>query len=243
MALKEDALISLFIISGERAHQGNLFGRINIVSPEQTAGLPVTYVNEKGQEVVYNPSPVQFGGVEISGSNKLPTPKVRFANVDGGMTAHFTPDTWYFNRKIEESKLGVSYELASIFDVEGLSIPKRRLYTNFCPFAYRGPDCKALEAAPEEVCGVVQEGKAIRCENKASEPTQAFLIDAATYLKYVPDTIFHSHPDGIYGFSEHDIAVAANMDLISYVYVVETDTLEKWSAEKGIEVFKKVLNR
>ncbi len=180
MALKEDALISLFIISGERAHQGNLFGRINIVSPEQTAGLPVTYVNEKGQEVVYNPSPVQFGGVEISGSNKLPTPKVRFANVDGGMTdlsrdfddligfrlirirtygkfllkvgdtsrpgadknAHFTPDTWYFNRKIEESKLGVSYELASIFDVEGLSIPKRRLYTNFCPFAYRGPDCK-----------------------------------------------------------------------------------------------------
>ena len=161
-------------------HTRVIFGRINIVSPEQTAGLPVTYVNEKGQEVVYNPSPVQFGGVEISGSNKLPTPKVRFANVDGGMTdlsrdfddligfrlirirtygkfllkvgdtsrpgadknAHFTPDTWYFNRKIEESKLGVSYELASIFDVEGLSIPKRRLYTNFCPFAYRGPDCK-----------------------------------------------------------------------------------------------------
>ena len=180
MAFKEDALISLFIISGERAHQGNLFGRINIVSPEQSGGQTVKYVNEKGQEVVYNPSPVQFGGVEISGSNKLPTPKVRFANVDGGMSdlsrdfddligfrlirirtygkfllkigndpgtspdknAHFTPDTWYFNRKIEESKLGVSYELASIFDVEGLSIPKRRLYTNFCPFAYRGPDCK-----------------------------------------------------------------------------------------------------
>lgn len=180
MTLKEDALISLFIISGERSHMGDLFGRINIVSPEQSAGLPVTYVNEKDDEVVYNPSPVQFAGVEISGSNKLPTPKVRFANVDGGMTdlsrdfddligfrlirirtygkfllkigntpgsspdrnAHFSPDTWYFNRKIEESKLGVSYELASIFDVEGLSIPKRRLYTNFCPFAYRGPDCK-----------------------------------------------------------------------------------------------------
>ena len=46
----------------------------------------MTYVNEKGQEVVYNPSPVQFGGVEISGSNKFPTPKVRFANVDGGMS-------------------------------------------------------------------------------------------------------------------------------------------------------------
>lgn len=101
----------------------------------------------------------------------------------------------------------------------------------------------ALEAAPAEVCGVVKEGKAIRCENKASDPNNAFLIDAETYLKYVPDTIFHSHPVGIYGFSDHDIAVAANMELTSYVYVVETDTLEKWSAEKGIEVFDKVLNR
>ena len=180
MAFKEDALISLFIISGERSFMGDVFGRINIVSPEQSGGQAVRYVNEAGTEVVYNPSPIQFGGVEISGSNKLPTPKVRFANVDGGMTdlsrdfddligfrlirirtygkfllkvgdtpgaspdktAHFTPDTWYFNRKIDETKLGVSYELASIFDVEGLELPKRRLYTNFCPFAYRGPDCK-----------------------------------------------------------------------------------------------------
>tara|TARA_B100000035_G_C20920314_1_gene518191 strand:+ start:201 stop:542 length:342 start_codon:yes stop_codon:yes gene_type:complete len=101
----------------------------------------------------------------------------------------------------------------------------------------------ALEAAPEEVCGVVKDGKAIRCENKASEPQKAFLIDAASYLKYIPDTIFHSHPVGLYGFSDHDIAVASNMDLTSYVYVVETDTLEKWSASKGIEVFEKVLNR
>ena len=177
MALKEDALISLFIIDGEN---GVLpFGRINIVSPEQTGGEPVKYVNEKGDEVFYQPAPVAFGGVEISGSNKLPSPKVRFGNVDGGMTAltrdyddligfklirirtygkfllevggvagvspdkdaHFSPDTWYFNRKLEETKLSVSYEMASIFDVEGLTIPRRRLYPNFCPFAYRGPDC------------------------------------------------------------------------------------------------------
>ena len=57
-------------------------------------------------------------------------------------TAHFTPDTWYFERKVEENKVSVSYELASIFDVEGLNIPGRRLYQNFCPFAYRGPDCQ-----------------------------------------------------------------------------------------------------
>ncbi|MAA77348.1 MAG: phage minor tail protein L [Rhodobiaceae bacterium] len=180
MALKEDTLISLFIIDGYRSISNGSFGRINIVSPELTGGQTVTYVNEKGTSVVYNPVPVAFGGVEISASNKLPTPKIRFANVDGGITdlsrdfddligfrlirmrtyakflqkvgttngsspdtnAHFTPDTWYFNRKLEESKLSVSYELASIFDVEGLTLPKRRLYSNFCPFSYRGPECQ-----------------------------------------------------------------------------------------------------
>ena len=180
MALKEDTLISLFIIDGQASTPTGSFGRINIVSPEQSGGQTVKYVNEQGQDVVYNPVPVRFGSVEISGSNKLPSPKVQFANVDAGLTAlsrdydaligfklirlrtyakflleiggvtgpspdrtaHFTPDTWYFERKVEENKVSVSYELASIFDVEGLNIPGRRLYQNFCPFAYRGPDCQ-----------------------------------------------------------------------------------------------------
>jgi proteasome lid subunit RPN8/RPN11 len=101
----------------------------------------------------------------------------------------------------------------------------------------------AVKASPDEVCGVIKNSKAIRCENKASETSQAFLIDAETYLKYLPDTIFHSHPTGASGFSEHDLAVAANMELTSYVYVVEADRLEKWTAEKGVEVFEKVLDR
>lgn len=100
----------------------------------------------------------------------------------------------------------------------------------------------SIQAQPEEVCGVVKDNKAIRCENKADAATEAFLIDAETYLKHLPDTIFHSHPTGSKGFSEHDLAVAANMELTSYVYVVQADRLEKWSAAKGIEVFEKVLN-
>ena len=38
--------------------------------------------------------------------------------------AHWTPDTWWFNRKVNESKLGVTYELTSVFDLEGLAIPR-----------------------------------------------------------------------------------------------------------------------
>lgn len=101
----------------------------------------------------------------------------------------------------------------------------------------------AVAALPEEVCGVVKDDKAIRCENNAQEKQEAFLIDADTFLKYLPDTIFHSHPTGIDGFSQHDLAVAANMELTSYVYVVQADRLEKWSAGGGLEVFEKVLNQ
>lgn len=180
--LKEDALIDLFEIDGSTAYNSSGFSNLYIVSPEQSAGNTVEYVNNNGVYVTYSPVPIAFGGVEVTGSNKLPTPKLFVGNVDGGMTdlsrdyddligfrlirirtykkylkkigstpqtqpsgaddAHFTPEIWYFERKEQENKLGVTYQLASVFDIEGLSVPKRRMYPNFCPFAYRGPLCQ-----------------------------------------------------------------------------------------------------
>lgn len=99
----------------------------------------------------------------------------------------------------------------------------------------------SIQALPEEACGVVCDGKAIRVRNTAQNPEESFLIDAETYLEYLPETIFHSHPISNEGFSEHDLIVAANMELTSYVYVVEADRLEKWSADDGLQVFEKVL--
>ena len=180
--LKEDALIDLFTIDGSTAFQSSGFATLYLVSPEQSDGQTVEYVNKDNNLRTYKPVPIAFGGVEITGSNKLPTPKLFIGNIDGGMTdlsrdyddligfrlvrirtykkylfkigstsqnppsnakeAHFTPDIWYFNQKEQENKLGVTYQLASVFDIEGLSIPRRRLYPNYCPFAYRGPDCQ-----------------------------------------------------------------------------------------------------
>lgn len=180
--LREDALIDLFTIDGDTAFQSSGFSTLYLVSPEQSGGETVEYVDKGGTYRTYKPVPIAFGGVEITGSNKLPTPKLFIGNVDGGMTdlsrdyddligfrlvrirtykkylrkigstsqntpsnaseAHFTPDIWYFNRKEQETKLGVTYQLASVFDIEGLSIPRRRMYPNYCPFAYRGPDCQ-----------------------------------------------------------------------------------------------------
>lgn len=186
--LKEDALIDLFTIDGSAAVNAASFSTMFLVSPELSGGQTVEYVNLDGSYVTYNPVPIALGGVEISGSNKLPTPKLSIGNVDGYMTnlsqayddligfrlirirtygkylksiggtavipqipnaasAHFTPEVWFFNRKEQETKLGVTYELASVFDIEGLSIPKRRLYANYCPFTYRGLECQYAGAA------------------------------------------------------------------------------------------------
>tara|TARA_B100000035_G_scaffold139502_1_gene118876 strand:- start:35 stop:376 length:342 start_codon:yes stop_codon:yes gene_type:complete len=99
------------------------------------------------------------------------------------------------------------------------------------------------KALPNEACGFVVEGKAIPLENQADDPTGCFLISAHDYLTYRSDTIFHSHPEGVDGFSEHDRLVAANMELTSYLYVVEADRLEILSPNGDIEIFDKVLGK
>ena len=99
----------------------------------------------------------------------------------------------------------------------------------------------AVSGLPLEVCGVVVDGKPITCKNVSDQPEVSFVISAEDYLRHRPTTIFHSHPTGQDGFSDHDLAVAANMELTSYVYVVEADRLECWSASQGLEIFEGVL--
>jgi proteasome lid subunit RPN8/RPN11 len=98
-----------------------------------------------------------------------------------------------------------------------------------------------LDELPNEACGVVINNKAIKCKNVSESPADSFMISAEDYLTYLPEVIFHSHPSGLKGLSDHDLAVAANMDLTSYVYVVEADRLEKWSADEGITEYRNVL--
>lgn len=199
--MKEDALINLFIIDGSYLSP-SWGGKIFLVSPEQTGGKVVRYIDEGGTLVNYQPVPIQATDFEISGSNRLPTPKLAVGNIDGQFTnlcqdfddlvgfklwrirtygkylesvggvaqatynpsAHFSPDLWYFNRKTEESKLGVIYELASAMDLEGLSIPQRRIYPNYCPFAYGGPECGSTSSAL--TCGKTLED----CKSRNAEP-------------------------------------------------------------------------
>lgn len=184
--MQQDALITLHIIDGSHLAP-SWGGKIYLVSPEQTEGKTVKFVDERlssANLVTYQPVPIIASDFRISGSNRLPTPKLSIGNIDGQLTnlsydfedligfrywrlrtyaqylhsvggvtvptydstAVFTPELYYFNRKTEEDKLGVIYELASALDVEGMQIPGRRLYSNFCPFIYGSPECGSVSS-------------------------------------------------------------------------------------------------
>ena len=100
-----------------------------------------------------------------------------------------------------------------------------------------------LQEPSTEACGLIRGSEVIPLKNISDEPETSFVIDAKDYLIYLPEVIYHSHPVGDNGFSEHDLLVASNLRLIFYVYVVEADRLERFSTETGTTIFQDVLGR
>lgn len=53
----------------------------------------------------------------------------------------FPDDIFYIERKIAESSITITWQLASKIDLEGLQIPRRIITQNYCLWKYRGPEC------------------------------------------------------------------------------------------------------
>ena len=56
-------------------------------------------------------------------------------------TAEFADDVFYVDRKSRETRDVVEFELAASFDLEGVSLPRRQIVQNVCPWSYRGAEC------------------------------------------------------------------------------------------------------
>lgn len=192
-SLIEDTRLDLFILDGTAVFPSSPPAIQYLVSPEQSGGQTIEYVDDGGTLRTYQPVPINATGFELTGSNRLPSPSLTIANVDRAFTilsegyedllgwrfvrlstyakfvrrigsnsvqasydanAHHAPDEWFINRKAEETKLSVSWELASVFDNEGITLPRRRIYANYCPFVYRGPECQwdGSEPTGETTC-------------------------------------------------------------------------------------------
>lgn len=55
--------------------------------------------------------------------------------------ARFPTEIWYVDRKSNENRDLVEFELASKFDLAGVMLPKRQIIANVCQWKYRGAEC------------------------------------------------------------------------------------------------------
>jgi lambda family phage minor tail protein L len=55
--------------------------------------------------------------------------------------ARFPTEIWYVDRKSNENRDLVEFELASKFDLAGVMLPQRQIIANVCQWKYRGAEC------------------------------------------------------------------------------------------------------
>jgi len=55
--------------------------------------------------------------------------------------AHWPDETWYIDRKASENKVYIEFELTAPWDVQGVTLPRRKIIQNVCPWKYRSAEC------------------------------------------------------------------------------------------------------
>lgn len=53
----------------------------------------------------------------------------------------FPIDVFFIERKTQENAMIISWQLASVLDLEGLKLPRRIITQNYCQWRYRGSEC------------------------------------------------------------------------------------------------------
>jgi len=100
--------------------------------------------------------------------------------------AKFPDERWFIDRKSNESRDSVTFELASKFDLAGQKIPKRQIVANICQWVYRSSECSytgtdyydvngnEVSTAAQDVCGKRVESCKLRFGNNGDLPFGSF---------------------------------------------------------------------
>jgi lambda family phage minor tail protein L len=110
--------------------------------------------------------------------------------LDGESTADpnakFPDERWYVDRKANESRDSVTFELASKFDLAGQKLPKRQIVANVCQWVYRSSECSytgsnyfdvngnTVSTLAEDVCGKRVASCKLRFGNTGQLPFGSF---------------------------------------------------------------------
>lgn len=73
--------------------------------------------------------------------NNFPNPTSRPKEFAPDPYSEFPRDIYYVERKSQENKTVIEYELTSIFDVQGIKLPGRVVSSQRCMWTYRGAGC------------------------------------------------------------------------------------------------------
>lgn len=67
--------------------------------------------------------------------------KITGTNPDEDVTSEYDDDVYFIDRKANENKSVVEFELASATDVSGVKLPRRQVIQNICTWKYRSTEC------------------------------------------------------------------------------------------------------
>ena len=76
-------------------------------------------------------------------------------------TVEFNKQVWIIDRVAEVSKISVTYDLVSPFDLEGMFLPKRMVIGNACPWVYTGADPTYAESEKVGGCSWRRDGQKV----------------------------------------------------------------------------------
>jgi len=100
--------------------------------------------------------------------------------------ARFPTEIWYVDRKSNENRDVVEFELASKFDLAGQMIPRRQIIANVCQWKYRSAECgyigsnywdindQSVATLAQDVCGKRVESCKLRFGATAELPFGSF---------------------------------------------------------------------
>ena len=109
----------------------NIFGTITAIlltvngttSGNDLAGAKLTRIRTMAR---------YLDNANFDGSNPYGTPDP---------TAEFPREVYYVDRKVNETRDIVEFELAAVFDLAGVRAPKRQCIANVCQWVYRSSEC------------------------------------------------------------------------------------------------------
>lgn len=110
------------------------YARIQLVSglTQSYAGQVGSGVYIWGPQVETNTPPSTYQPVLGSSFSRNPT---------ADPTAEFARDVFYVDRKANENRIEVEFELSAALDLTGVGLPRRQVIQNYCPWTYKGPEC------------------------------------------------------------------------------------------------------